>query len=140
MPAAVAVIALALDLLVALGRSRSGLAPPAPGIDGALVDESPGLLTAASFTLYVVMPPAPTRWRPSRTAADKERPPDVHASRPLDGERPQLPLPGSSVPGYLGQSAGECDTGGTVASTAAIEAVTATQATAATPRYFHRGR
>ena len=42
------------------------------------------------------------------------------------------------MPGYLGESAGECDTGGTVASTAAIEAVTATQAAAATPRYFHR--
>src|SRR5207248_188042 len=72
MPATVSVIALALDLLVALGRSRRGLTPPGLGVDGALVDQSPGLLNRRLVHLVSGHAAGSTRWRPPRTAADKD--------------------------------------------------------------------
>ena len=57
MPAAVAVIALALDLLVAVGRRRHRLAPPGPGADGALVEQPLGLLDRRLVHLVSGLPP-----------------------------------------------------------------------------------
>src|SRR6185437_14347171 len=67
-PAAVAVIALALDNLVAVVRGRRGVPPAGLGIDGALVDHLPSLLNRCLVHLVRSHAARATRLPPCRTA------------------------------------------------------------------------
>src|SRR5689334_12657501 len=85
MPAAVAVIAFALDLLVALRGTWRSLTPPSLGVDGALVDQPLGLLNRRLVHLVSGHAAGPTRWRPPRTAEIKKGTPGWRSPPPQTG-------------------------------------------------------